>query len=287
MQVAIDNREQRHPQTNRSTPLWTFQGRLDICKRTLEVLYDLRWTSLKYQKCQQLQHLKNIMPIPDHIEVDTYLRQVKEDCVEETFGNDLFDEMDVSSNGNLIFLLLGISQYKYRVDFPFKKVQELKTKLRNQILSIREAVVLKTMGIDVLHERFVNCFVFDAKDILTRIFELTLNNILDFLIVVSPLQINDFSLLYKFVPKNLGQVGNEAYTPNEIISTWLNTFGFFDLDLASNVVSNSLILARYWSENDPFFPNCTAVDLGGNSRRCIYTSKGIPEWSSTPKKRHP
>jgi hypothetical protein len=151
------------------------------------------------------------------------------------------------------------------MDLPIKQFQDIKTHLqRKKNLNIQEALVLKCLGIDVLHEHFVEKYFFDARSYLDNIFSLKFQDLLDFIVVLFPSDFNDTSFIILFTPHDFGFVKNEAYTGNDILFTWFSVFKSFDLDLASNCVSNLYIKARYWSAVDQFFPECKNIELFGN-----------------------
>ena len=230
------------------SPLWTKIGRKKLCESMLQLLYQTEWSPLRYEVVQQIRYLNRILPVPAHILNDNTIALIplKKDIM--AFLEKKKSEQEIGE------FIISESRYTFIMDLPIKQFQDIKTHLqRKKNLNIQEALVLKCLGIDVLHEHFVEKYFFDARSYLDKIFSLKFQDLLDFIVVLFPSDFNDTSFIILFTPHDFGFVKNEAYTGNDILFTWFSVFKSFDLDLASNCVSNLYIKARYWSAVDQFF----------------------------------
>jgi hypothetical protein len=180
--------------------------------------------------------------------------------------NSVYGDLNLNENTEEFYQeLIRLSAYKFRLDLPFKKFQDLKYSLylRKENLSIQEAVILKLLGYDEpMSATKLYMYVQKIPEMMqSDLFE---SEILDFLILLSPYSFQDVSIMLQTLPKELGLVKNEAYTPPRIIELFRHHFGDIEMDLSSNALSNTGIKAvRYWSEQDPFFDDCLP-SLKGN-----------------------
>jgi hypothetical protein len=237
---------------------FTTEGREKVCRSLLEWMMCCDSNFLEYCNVPQLNYLNRVLPVPLNIDRVRNMSVSVIPEIDDSFVSHM-NSLDLDLAGFQKFVIKK-SQYRFLMDLPFKRIQDQKIMLRQKSrLSIRDALFLKVIGVDV----FSSKYDFDLFDILMQIQVLTISEIFDLLVVMHPGDFLDLAVIYQCVPKNFGFIGNEAYTPEDLIEKWISCFGSFDYDLSGNVLTNLYIRARFFSEHEPFFPSARD-DFSGN-----------------------